>query len=142
MLGKFKPWPESFKPLFLHSLVHAAFTLVIGLWFVSFTTAILCALLDMWCHSVIDYVKASPDYGGRYTALSKSEMRKILTRLPKIEYARVCVTNDTDRFRLQYKINEAKEKLASNRKFWYALGADQLAHHLTHYLIIYILIGG
>lgn len=25
--------------------------------------------------------------------------------------------------------------------FWWALGADQMAHHLTHYLIIFILIG-
>lgn len=25
--------------------------------------------------------------------------------------------------------------------FWWAFGADQMAHHLTHYLIIFILIG-
>ena len=28
-----------------------------------------------------------------------------------------------------------------NPKFWWALGADQSAHHLTHYLIISLLLG-
>ena len=28
-----------------------------------------------------------------------------------------------------------------NPKFWWSLGADQSIHHLTHYLIIYIMVG-
>lgn len=28
-----------------------------------------------------------------------------------------------------------------NPKFWWSLGADQGVHHLTHYFIIYIMIG-
>ena len=29
---------------------------------------------------------------------------------------------------------------AYNKYFWWSLGADQMAHHLTHYAIIYILV--
>lgn len=29
---------------------------------------------------------------------------------------------------------------SNNPKFWWALGADQMLHHLTHYVIIYFLV--
>ncbi len=29
---------------------------------------------------------------------------------------------------------------ADNPKFWWALGGDQAIHHLTHYIIIYVLV--
>lgn len=27
-------------------------------------------------------------------------------------------------------------------KFWWCLGADQFCHHITHYLIIFLVVGG
>lgn len=34
----------------------------------------------------------------------------------------------------------AATKLQSNKFFWWSLGLDQMVHHLTHYIIIYLII--
>ena len=31
-------------------------------------------------------------------------------------------------------------KIKSNTYFWWALGWDQMMHHLTHYLLIYLML--
>ena len=119
MLGKFKSsgWV---LPLSTHCLVHAVFTLVI-------TYVYICSgpitedrvyliwqlpLLDFTLHFIMDRVKASPSLLGRFKALSKDQMLA----------------------------GPSKKALRSNTLFWYSLGLDQMVHHLTHYLIIYILV--
>lgn len=38
------------------------------------------------------------------------------------------------------KVENSRDMSHSNPKYWYILGFDQMFHHLTHYVIIYILI--
>jgi hypothetical protein len=33
-----------------------------------------------------------------------------------------------------------ENQFKGNKYFWFALGLDQMIHHLTHYLIIYLLV--
>lgn len=73
--------------------------------------AILLALFDFIVHFAMDRVKASPNLLGRYRALSAGEF-----------------PTATD------------EQRAGNRYFWWALGLDQMVHHLTHYWIIFFLV--
>jgi Protein of unknown function (DUF3307) len=107
MLGKFKPFPDCLLPLAAHSSVHGVATLLIASIFKP-KIAFWVALLDMVVHGVVDYVKANPNLGGRFKALTKDN------------YA---TATDADK--------------KSNVYFWWALGADQMAHHLTHYIIIW-----
>ncbi len=94
MLGKFKGGDEWKLPLTAHAGVHAAGTLLIGLFFAPvYGIAILLALLDFFAHFIIDRIKVLK---GNYPG--------------------------------------------NDKRFWWALGADQMAHHFTHYAIIAILI--
>lgn len=111
MLGKFKPFPESMLPLAAHAAVHGAFTFLIASAFGS-SHAFLLALLDFAVHGGIDYVKANPQLGGRFKALTKDTF---------------ATATDADK--------------KSNTYFWWALGADQTLHHLTHYAIIAFILG-
>lgn len=123
MLGKFKPYPDFILPLLSHGAVHAAFTFLITLCFRSWEAALLLGLLDMMIHSIVDWIKANPSIGGRFSALSKNEMYALMHR---------------------QKNNGAMPDdaawLKSNVYFWWALGADQMAHHLTHYLLIWLIL--
>lgn len=94
MLGKMKStgWV---KPLAVHALIHAMFTIFIAIWF-NPHLALALGVIDFILHFIIDRLKASPNLGGRFK--------------PDQPY------------------------------FWWALGADQMAHHLTHYIFIYMLI--
>lgn len=112
MLRKFLPTPEWILPLAAHAGVHAAFTFLIALC-VRPGAAIWLALLDFALHFTIDRLKASPDLGGRFKPLTKETY-----------------PTATD------------EQKKSNTYFWWALGADQTAHHLTHYLLIAIMLAG
>jgi len=122
MLKKFLPGWDFALPLAAHAGVHALFTLGImlllapHLWY-------LC-LLDFAAHFVIDRVKAGPKYLGRYKALMAAEFKRVINTYTH--------ANDSD------AKTAAKEKLRGNTLFWIALGADQMFHHLTHYVIIYI----
>ena len=118
MLGKFKEWPDFFKPLLAHSLVHGLATFLIALC-VNPKMAFWVALFDFKMHFVVDRVKASPKLLGRFKALSANEYRDI-------------VASESDLL----------GRLKSNTYFWWSLGADQMAHHLTHYVIIYFLLRG
>jgi hypothetical protein len=110
MLGKFKPFPDCLLPLLAHSAVHGALTFLIASMFKP-KAAIWVALLDMLVHGGVDYVKANPNLGGRFKALTKDTFA-----------------------------SADAAAIKSNTYFWWALGADQMAHHLTHYLIIWILL--
>lgn len=133
MLGKFKPYPDYIKPLLAHAAVHAAFTAVIALFFVTSMPALIgISLLDGAVHFIVDRVKASPDLGGRWTALSKREMMQVLENM---QYYKDHPSPNTGMTQIQ-----EEAKLKSNQIFWWALGADQMAHHLTHYLLIYLML--
>lgn len=126
MLGKFKPYPDYVLPLLAHSAVHGAATFLIALCFKSYIVSVLLGILDMAIHFAVDRVKASPELGGRFTALSKKEMQNILSYIP---------TLGEDGVKEVYG-----NTLKSNTYFWWALGADQFAHHMTHYMLIAIIL--
>lgn len=136
MLGKFKPYPAFILPLLAHSGVHGIMTFLIAVWFKPPAVALLLGALDMGIHFTVDRVKASPTLGGRWTALSKNEMMGIIAKTQKIsalEAADPVVGYTMDKLQIQ-------DQLKSNVYFWWALGADQMAHHLTHYAIIWSLL--
>ncbi len=112
ILGKFKDGWAFFKPLAAHCGVHAFFTLCIVL---SFTCdvyfAICLAGLDFIIHFSMDRLKAGKKYFGRFKSLSAGE----------------------------FAVANSEQKL-SNKFFWWALGFDQSVHHLTHYLIVYLIV--
>jgi len=126
MLGKFKPWPDFVLPLLSHGLVHGVFTFAIAAFFKPLSVALALGLLDMSIHSVVDWIKANPSIGGRFAALSKNEMKSILSYVPTLGETEVK--------------SKFGDQLRSNTFFWWALGADQLAHHLTHYLLIWMIL--
>ena len=110
MLRKFLPGKELFLPLLAHAGLHASLTFVISL-AIKPGIALQLALFDLVVHFIMDRVKAGPKYLGRYKTLTASEF-----------------PTATD-----------KQKL-DNKYFWWSLGLDQAVHHLTHYVIIYLLI--
>ena len=131
MLGKFKPYPQFILPLLAHSLVHGTYTFFIAWCFKSWPVALTLALFDMGMHFTIDRVKASPTLGGRWTALSKNEMQNEI--LPCLErWNKIGLIPHE----LVIEHYDVLTRLKSNTYFWWALGADQMAHHLTHYIII------
>ncbi len=132
MLGKFKTGFDWILPLTAHAAVHAIGTLLIIVSFLYYNRLDLSefalvtfklAIFDFTYHAVMDRIKANPNFLGRYEALSKNEYINLAKYIEK------------------YGMDErSNEKLRSNRYFWYTLGLDQLVHHLTHYLIIAVLI--
>lgn len=133
MLQKFKEkgWVG---PLSAHAGVHAGFTFVISLVVLlhtngGFMWAMGLAVFDFAIHFTMDRIKASPEMLGRYKALSASEFKASFNmasykgRDGELSMAR----------------NLGQEKLKSNTYFWWALGIDQMVHHITHYAIIFIL---
>lgn len=125
MLGKFKPGWDFVGPLAAHCAVHAVFDLFIlalqgmlHLWWL--------AVLDFVIHFVMDRVKASPQMLGRFKALSANEMKNILSYVPTLGEKGV-------------KEKFGKE-LKSNVYFWWSLGVDQMVHHLTDILLIYLIL--
>lgn len=133
MLGKFKAkgWVG---PLASHAGVHAFLTLIIGAsWgFYTIPTGVIAALaaFDFASHFTIDRIKANPKMGGRWKALSADEFKSTLY-LSKLE---------TPNHEISMAAESAQRRLDGNTYFWWALGADQMAHHLTHYFIIWILV--
>lgn len=146
MMGKFKAkgWA---LPLAHHCLVHALFTDVIA------GTALIllypgrpmiwalgtgCALgsFDFLIHFAMDRIKTSPSLLGRYKALSGKEY------VADAALARPMTPGAEDRLSTfdYWDRIEAKQRLYSNVRFWWALGFDQMVHHLTHYAIIAFLV--
>lgn len=118
MLKKFLGGTDWIKPLAAHAGVHAGLTFLISIVFVwnlsgpmSLFLPFVLAALDFSIHFVVDRIKASPSMLGRYKALSGKEFA-----------------------------TATSEQKQHNTYFWWALGADQMAHHLTHYVIIFILV--
>lgn len=119
MLQKFKADWGFFFPLLAHVAVHGAMTLAIaltvnpGMWW-------LC-LVDMTIHFFMDRVKASPKYMGRWKALSGKEYMALEIRSD-------ILPEDSDKLK------------RSNTYFWWALGLDQMVHHLTDLVVVFLLL--
>jgi hypothetical protein len=122
MLGKFKSkgWV---KPLAAHAGVHAFMTFLITGPLVGAAKAVTFATFDFGIHFVMDRIKASPRLLGRFKALSAKDFRVV-----------AMVANQSNAA-IEAR-EEARSALRANKYFWWALGADQTVHHLTHYAII------
>lgn len=107
MMGKFKSDWGFFLPLLAHIAVHFCGTVLITLWLVKWWVALLLGLFDATIHFIMDRIKAGPKYLGRFKGLSAKEFSTATEQ-------------------------EKKE----NTFFWWAVGFDQLIHHMTHYCII------
>jgi hypothetical protein len=142
MLGKFKPGWAWVLPLLAHVGVHGVFTLVIASAF-GCSYALRLALLDMAIHFIMDRIKASPDLLGRFQAISKSEYQM---HMRDVEHLKEMIDKpwwDGDEQyceRLEKCEKSFAVKMRSNVFFWWALGLDQMVHHLTHYLLIYLMV--
>jgi hypothetical protein len=107
MLGKFREDWSFVLPLLAHVGVHALGTFFIACWF-GVAQAIALALFDASIHFVMDRIKASKRYLGRFKPL----------------------TADTAPM-------ATAAQWRQNDRFWWSLGFDQGVHHLTHYAIIF-----
>jgi hypothetical protein len=129
MMGKFKGGCEWIGPLSAHAGAHAIATTSIALFFKP-ELALVLGMLDFFAHFCVDRVKASPRMLGRFKALSGAEYVEATA-------ASRWTSNHPE---LEMHKKNAFKRLKSNTYFWWALGADQMAHHLTHYLIIFLLL--
>lgn len=141
MLKKFSPNWDFFLPLLSHALVHAVFTFAISVGFVGAKFAAILGALDLVIHFTMDRIKANPKMLGKYQALTKRdfiEHKQSLDEMQKtIDQAGYKPYYQQQYEKLEVAFNVRK---ASNKKFWHALGLDQAVHHLTHYLIIYLIV--
>lgn len=125
MLQKFRPDWGFFLPLAAHAGVHALFTFLIVV-FIEPSLALPCAVFDFTVHFLMDRIKAGPKYLGRYKNFSGKEyMTEIKPVLDKLEHG-------------SSPPAELQNRLKSNTYFWWSLGLDQKVHHLTHYVIIFV----
>jgi Protein of unknown function (DUF3307) len=139
MLGKFKD-KDWIIPLSAHCGVHFAFTFLISLYFSkSFSISIGLSCLDFVIHFIMDRIKASNKMLGRYESLSKSEFKGLFESYVMMNGG---IKSDVPIIKDQSSIEKSRieKRFKSNTYFWYALGLDQMVHHLTHYLIIYLLV--
>jgi hypothetical protein len=122
MLGKFKE-KDWVLPLAAHAGVHALYTFVIAaLCLEGLAAPVGLAAFDFVSHFAMDRLKASPGLLGRYRALSKGE------------HADAVALAASERSTYERLLGESR--LRGNTFFWWALGFDQMVHHLTHYAII------
>jgi hypothetical protein len=131
MLGKFKPGWGFVVPLGAHALVHGLLTWVIVL-YLRPSLGWQLALFDFCVHFTMDRIKASPKLMGRWKPLSPDEYRQAQFDLK--------LTGSPHRDETASRKGQAKYKLRGNRLFWDALGLDQMVHHLTHYVVIWMLV--
>lgn len=151
MLGKFKDGTEWIKPLLAHVGVHAGFTFVIAN--AVFLTqgidnlglAIEIALFDAAVHFVMDRLKAGRQYLGRFKPLTAGEYIHNQNLLEGDEYDPGLLEGQDATMKSWLSMTpgirkNARDRLRSNTFFWWALGFDQMVHHLTHYACIYFIL--
>jgi hypothetical protein len=141
MLGKFKDkgW---IKPLSAHCGVQAIFTFLIAAtalgWDKDVGLYVLgLSALDFTIHFIMDRIKASPKMLGRYESISKGQF-KGLSEARSLAVQGIGFKNLDETAKSEIKIIDAKFK--GNKYFWWALGFDQMVHHLTDILIIFLII--
>ncbi len=132
MLGKFKKYPDWILPLLAHAGVHGVATFVIAMLF-NPKIAFLVSSLDFAVHFIVDRIKASPSLLGRFKALSGKEY-------VELQQKQATYSLYNDQSVVSHLLEQDKKTLRSNVYFWWALGGDQMAHHLTHYFVIYMLL--
>lgn len=130
MLKKFLPGWDFVLPLTAHAGVHALITLVILVLIKS--NMYWLVAVDFVVHFIVDRIKASPKMLGRFKALSAVEFRLLFTTPPRKLGEGVAFKYVTEA--------EVAEAIRDNTFFWWALGWDQMMHHLTHYFIIWMLV--
>lgn len=148
MLGKFKDkgWVT---PLACHCGVQASFTYLIALFalpsgpkFAGYAFGLF--ILDFTIHFIMDRIKASPKMLGRYEAFSKEQFKG----LTEARSLAVSAFNenfsgapwaDVARDQASKEIIRIDKKFESNKYFWWALGLDQMVHHLTDILLIFLI---
>lgn len=115
-LGKFKTGWSWVAPLASHCFVHMLFTFLIVMWFAQDSVwAFKMATFDFVSHFIMDRIKASPRWLGRFKPLTSSQW-------------------------MTAKRNFNNQALRSNRWFWISIGIDQLVHHLTDLVIVFLTI--
>lgn len=114
-LGKFKAGRDWILPLASHCLVHAIFTFIITIHFADYRNALVFSLFDFLAHFVMDRFKASPELLGQFKPLTGPQWM------------------DAKKF-------GDKKALEHNKYFWFSLGFDQGWHHVTHYIIIWLML--
>jgi len=141
MLGKFKKFPDFVMPLFAHSLVHGLATYMIVLAYRP-SLALWLGFFDIGMHFLIDRIKASPSLLGRFKPLTPSGylMAKRMSDGMSIASGEPMPSDRVDEKTLEAYKEMGTKDLRSNTFFWWALGADQMAHHLTHYAIIWAIL--
>lgn len=147
MLRKFLPTPHWIVPLMAHAGVHGLMTYFIALPLKP-GIAHWLALFDFAAHLSIDRVKASPNMAGRFKALTKRDFEEHATDVQDMKnliqsfsYRQEDLAHAAElQSQLNDKLFDWDQRLKSNTYFWWALGADQGLHHLTHYFIIYLLL--
>lgn len=149
MLGKFKPGWDFLKPLLAHVGYHALYTMMIANatleWlgfrhvhgYPVFVWSMLIGLFDGFVHFFMDRIKAGPKYMGRWkpvTAAEYVDAKSVVTKCETTQFA--------DSWYDEHRpiVKEARAKLLGNKLFWWALGFDQMVHHLTHYVCIYFIL--
>jgi hypothetical protein len=132
MLGKFLPGWNFVPPLAAHCAVHALMTFAIAVVYSgSPWLALGLAGFDFGVHFLMDRIKASPKWMGRWKPVNAKEY---------MECQQIIKFGDENNAWLTDRPSTARARLRSNRLFWDALGFDQMVHHLTHYTIIFLLI--
>jgi hypothetical protein len=142
MLGKFKGGREWILPLSAHALVHLVGTWIIASFYLIVTgklhdhqlLPIGLGLLDFVLHFAMDRIKASPNLLGRYKSLDAN----CYPGVAQMAEGNMPVAVIGEEYK--QKVTWARQRLKENTYFWWALGLDQGVHHLTHYLIIGILL--
>lgn len=136
MLGKFKDGWDWVLPLVAHVTVHGLFTLFIclvvrpELWWLS--------IVDMVAHFAMDRLKAGKKYLGRFKALSGNEYMQMAGELKAL--IAFHEDNECGEVHCENIKKNIHQSFKSNTYFWWALGLDQMVHHLTHYFIIWMLV--
>ena len=139
MLGKFKDkgWV---KPLLSHVAVHGFFTALICA-FVNFKMIIPMILSDMTIHFIMDRIKASSKMLGRYRALSKDEAKVFIGQFNTLlQVAQDKRIDEKKQVQVLSGLKRVTARFRENTYFWWSLGLDQGVHHLTHYLIIFLIV--
>jgi hypothetical protein len=139
MLGKFKPGWDFLGPLLAHVGVHGAMTLAICLCFKPYLWWL--ALVDMAVHFAMDRLKASPKYLGRFKALSGKEFMNLVEAIKWRQQVIAEQSSTPDGIEhCKTELQTFLKQIKDNTYFWWALGLDQMVHHLTHYGVIYALL--
>lgn len=123
MLGKFQPGWGFVGPLAMHVTIHGGLTFIIVVAVTHMLgLALAVAAFDLTVHFFMDRLKAGPKYMGRWKPLTAAQWMDAKKKLT---------------LGIWDKSENPAGALQGNVLFWWALGIDQMVHHLTHYACIF-----